>query len=68
MAVEAGGPGNPLQECLVVQSRAFVAMAGEVPERQTSPSTLTWLRPRAYRSTSLLYLRFVLLQPTLIQD
>ena len=54
-AVEAGGPGNPLQECLVVQSRA-------------SPSTLTWLRPRAYRSTSLLYLRFVLLQPTLIQD
>ena len=31
--------------------------------RPFSPSTLTRLRPRACRWTSLLYLRFVLLQP-----
>ena len=65
LSVEAVGLWTLLKNCLVVQSRFFVAMAGEatVPERQASPSTTsTWLRHQVCRSTSLLYLRFVLLQ------
>ena len=34
-----------------------------VEGREISPSTLNSIRPRASRWTSLLYLRFVLLQP-----
>ena len=57
LSVEAVGPGNPLQECLMVQVASNSrAMAGGLPESQASPSTtLTWLR-------FVLYLRFVLLQ------
>ena len=50
--MEAGDPSNP--ECLAVQSTAFFA-------EEASPQE--WLRPRPCRSTSLLWLRFVLFQP-----